>query len=467
MNNISWKKIIKILLIVLCCIVSFGIITVIIGYKKIDNSMNLVQQIDKEEVKKMTNENITKETKSRLKENWTVAIFGLDSRDNKIEKGGNSDVIILASVNNKTGDVRLLSVYRDTCLKTGKDRYKKVNEAYAIGGPKKAVEVLNENLDIEIDDYIAVNWEAVAEAINMLGGINMEITKSELKYINGYITETVNSTGIGSSQLKNVGMQHIDGVQSVAYSRIRYTEGNDFRRTERQRDVINAVLNKAKTTNFSTLNNIIVTVFPKMSTSIDTEDVLELVTNIFKYKIVETEGFPFDLKSNNKDKQYFVFPDKLEDNVIKLHDFLYGVQDYEVSETVKTISNTIENKYLGIGTQISKPKITETIPEINSETALNPTEVTETESSEIVEETTVQESIYPEVYGPGYFLPEDTVPETTEEETCSIETGMAESVNKLEVLNESETEVSADTEAETKISPIETESVIENSFSKK
>lgn len=207
------------------------------GYKKIEKKVELVQPIQKEEIQIMTNENIPEEVVSTLKEKWTVALFGIDSRDMTEMDSSNSDVIILASVNNSTGEIKLASVYRDTCLKTGKNRYKKVNEAYGIGGPKKAIEVLNENLDLQIDDYVAVNWAAVATAINMLGGVDIEITDREFKYINAYITETVNSTGIPSVHLESAGPNHLDGVQAVAYSRIRYSD-NDFKRTERQRLVL-------------------------------------------------------------------------------------------------------------------------------------------------------------------------------------------------------------------------------------
>ena len=168
---------------------------------------------------------------------WNIAVFGVDSRDGNT-KNALADVQMICSIDRATGEIRLVSVYRDTYLKINSEgTYHKINEAYFKGGHKQAVSALEENLDIKIDDYATFNWKSVAEAINILGGIDLEITPAEFKYINGFITETVNSTGIGSYQLEQAGMNHLDGVQAVAYSRLRLMD-TDFQRTERQRKVV-------------------------------------------------------------------------------------------------------------------------------------------------------------------------------------------------------------------------------------
>lgn len=415
------KRMIEIGAAIVLAIITFLSLVAFIGYKKVDQTLGLMQTTDKEEIKEMTNPNISNDVVSTLKDNWTVALFGLDSRDTDGLSGANSDVIILASINNKTGDINLISVYRDTCLKTGDNRYKKVNEAYAIGGPKKAVEVLNENLDLQIDDYVAVNWKAVATAINILGGVDIEVTKDELKYINGYITETVNSTGIGSYQIHETGLQHLDGIQAVAYSRIRYTAGNDYKRTERQRTVLAAVLEKAKHSDWATLNNIIVTVFPMTSSSIDTNDVIAVAMNVSNYKLIKTGGFPFDVIEKKVDKQDYVFPDTLETNVSKLHEFLYGTDSYTPSDKVSSISKKVDNKRLG-----TKRNISNTIPIQQETTAMEVNNESETEETMsqtvvIVSEETKEEmnnvtepetNIEPEV-GPGIQI---SVPEEESKE---------------------------------------------------
>ncbi|WP_373262172.1 LCP family protein [Hungatella hathewayi] len=421
------KRIAEISAAVLLALITVLALIAFIGYKKVDQTLGLMQKADKEEVKEMTNPNISSDVVSTLKENWTVALFGLDSRDTDDLSGANSDVIILTSINNKTGDINLISVYRDTYLKTGDNRYRKVNEAYAIGGPKKAVEVLNENLDLQIDDYIAVNWKAVATAINILGGVDIEITKDELKYINGYITETVNSTGIGSYQIHETGLQHLDGIQAVAYSRIRYTAGNDYKRTERQRTVLAAVLEKAKQSDWTTLNNVIVTVFPMTSSSIDTKDVIAAAMNVANYKLIKTGGFPFDVIEKKVDKQDYVFPDTLESNVSKLHEFLYETEAYMPSNSVFSISKKIDSKCLSkkksvnekVHKELSPIEISndmeaeETLSQIETETTIF--EETNTETNNITgPETKIELEIGPgiqgtiveenmnENYGPGF-----------------------------------------------------------------
>lgn len=314
---------------------------------KVEKSINLMQTIDKEEVKQMTNENLSKETATRLRDSWTVAAFGLDSRDGDGLSGANSDVIMLISMNGRSGEIKLVSVYRDTCLKTGEANYRKANSAYASGGPKRAVAMLNENLDLKIDDYIAVNWKAVADAINILGGVDLEITQNEFRYINSFITETVKSTGIGSVHLAKAGPNHLDGVQAVAYCRLRLMD-DDFKRTQRQQRVIGLLLEKASRADYATLNQLIEVVLPQTASSIDAEDLYAVAGNVMKLKKPETTGFPSVNYCRTVDGASFVFADSLEENVKSLHEFLYGTHHYVPSKTVKEISLAVRRKAEGI-----------------------------------------------------------------------------------------------------------------------
>ncbi len=158
---------------------------------------------------------------------------------------------MLASINKKTGEIRLVSVFRDSYLHISERRendYDKINEAYFLGGHEQAVQALERNLNMQIDDYATFNWKAVVDAINVLGGVDIEISDKEFAYINSFITETVNSTGVGSYQLEHSGMNHLDGVQAVAYARLRLMD-TDFNRTERQRKVLGQAMEKAKARN--------------------------------------------------------------------------------------------------------------------------------------------------------------------------------------------------------------------------
>lgn len=275
---------------------------------------------------------------------WNIAVFGVDSRDGNT-KNALADVQMICSIDRSTGEIRLVSVYRDTYLKINSEgTYHKINEAYFKGGHKQAVSALEENLDIKIDDYATFNWKSVAEAINILGGIDLEITPAEFKYINGFITETVNSTGIGSYQLEQAGMNHLDGVQAVAYSRLRLMD-TDFQRTERQRKVVELALAKAKQADLSTLTSLAGYMVQEISTSVGVGDVLPLAKDIGKYHIGETAGFPFSRQTMKIGKMDCVVPATLESNVILLHQFLYGEEtSYSPSSSVKKISAHISEE---------------------------------------------------------------------------------------------------------------------------
>ena len=272
---------------------------------------------------------------------WNIAVFGVDSRDGNT-KNALADVQVICSINQETGDIKLVSVYRDTYLKIdSKGTYHKINEAYFKGGHKQAVSALEENLDLKIDDYATFNWKAVAQAINVLGGVDIDITQPEFKYINAFITETVNSTGIGSTQLASAGPNHLDGVQAVAYCRLRLMD-TDFQRTERQRKVISLALEKAKQADLATRTNLVKAILPQILTSIGVDDVLPLAKNISKYHIGETAGFPFAQKTKKMGKMDCVIPVTLESNVTTLHQFLYGEDTlYSPSSAVKKISDHI------------------------------------------------------------------------------------------------------------------------------
>lgn len=279
---------------------------------------------------------------------WTVAVFGVDSRDGGLEKGNHSDVEIICVLDRETGEIKLVSVYRDTYLQVNEDgKYHKINQAYFDGGHKQAVDALERNMDLTIDDYATFNWKAVADAITILGGIDINITEREFGYINGFITETVESTGLGSHHLKSPGVNHLDGVQAVAYARLRLMD-SDYTRTARQRQVIEKALEKAKQADVTTLLTVVKTVLPQIATSIGADDVIPLAKDVSRYHIGETSGFPEDRGETNIGKKDCVIPRTLETNVIKLHQFLYGNMEYQPSARVKEISAKIE-KDSGMG----------------------------------------------------------------------------------------------------------------------
>ena len=323
------------------------------------------------EVKNIQNTELDIATVEKMKGYWTIAVFGVDSRDKALTKSTNADVNIIANINQDTGEIKLVSVYRDSYLSISEDgSYNKINMAYFQGGPQQAVSALNRNLDLNITDFVTFNWKAVADAINILGGVDIELSKAEFYYINSFITETVQVTGIGSNHLKSAGMNHLDGVQAVAYARLRMMD-TDYARTERQRKVIAQAFEKAKKADFETLRVIIGTVFPQIATSVGVDDLVMNAKNISKYYLGETTGFPQARGDANMGKKgACVIPQTLESNVIQLHNFLFGDEAYMPSALVKKYSAKIsadsgmykEGKYVDkVGTEggvIQPPKTT-------------------------------------------------------------------------------------------------------------
>lgn len=316
------------------------------GYKYLDIKWKgLTQRDENWNPADMINLDISEEKQEQMEGYWTIAVFGLDSRNGSVGKGNNSDVNIICNLDLATGEIRMASIYRDTYLNVSdKNSYNKINSAFLQGGPTQAVKALNKNLDLEIDDYAVFNWKAVAEAINILGGVDIEITKKEFYYINAFITETVKATGIPSTQLKKAGMNHLDGVQAVAYGRLRLMD-TDYERTARQRKVISLAFEKAKQADWATLNNVIQTLLvteQDVDTSIDLDDVIRMGRGITKLHMGESYGFPEDRKEGRVgSKGDCVIPNTLESNVVKLHSFLFGDENYEPSSQVKNISSKI------------------------------------------------------------------------------------------------------------------------------
>ena len=184
----------------------------------------------------------------------TIAVFGLDNRSNGNLSSGNSDVIIIVTIDNKTQEVKMCSVYRDTYLDTGGGKFRKCNAAFAKGGPQTAISMLNKNLDLNITDYVTVDFSAVVECIDLLGGVELTITDEEAHYMIGYVKELNELTGNNSEVPETGGTYVLDGVQATAYARIRYTAGNDYKRAERQRTVIAKMMENVQQSDLKTLN---------------------------------------------------------------------------------------------------------------------------------------------------------------------------------------------------------------------
>lgn len=280
-----------------------------------------------------------------------IAFFGVDALSSKgsdLLKGYRSDCIMIASINNATGEVSLVSVYRDTYLNLGNDSYNKCNAAYAKGGATQAVTMLNSNLDLNITNWVTVSYKALSTVVDDLGGIMIDVDSDELVHLNNYQIAVAQAIGIPESEIESVkepGYQNLNGMQVSAYCRIRYTAGNDFARTERQREVVTAILEKAQGCDAVKLTDVFTDVMNYTYTSFDEKTLLNMILSVSGYRIVRECGFPsMELMAgaNLPAKGDCVVPVGLDENVALLHEFLFGDRDYKASDQVRMFSEQIE-----------------------------------------------------------------------------------------------------------------------------
>ena len=293
---------------------------------------------------KLNEEELCVSENENLEKYRNVAIFGIDSRADDYGKGNRSDCIIIASINTETHAVKLVSVYRDTYVQIYGHGLDKIAHAYSYGEAKLALKTLNENLDLNITDFVTVNFDAVADAVDALGGIKMQITSAEVQYINGYIDETSLVTGKKSEHITKAGTYTLDGVQAVAYSRIRYTAGGDYKRTERMRDVITAMIEKLKTKSVTQINKIADKILPKVYTNLNLADLVSMLPALASFNIAESDGWPYNNKGAIINEISYGIPVTLESNVKQLHREIFEDKEYEVPQKVKNISDKIVKK---------------------------------------------------------------------------------------------------------------------------
>jgi len=281
-----------------------------------------------------------------MKGYMNIALFGLDAQtDSELYKGSRSDSIMIASINMDTGDIKLVSVYRDTYLNLGNDSYRKCNAAYSYGGAEQAVKMLNMNLDMDIENFVTVGYKGLREVIDGLGGIYIDVDETELKHINNYQISIVEKVlKCDYTPVTETGYQLLDGLQAAAYCRIRYGGGDDFKRASRQREVLKAIEEQAKKADLATLTKVFNSAIDDIYTSLDSKDILDLLANISNYRIVEEDGFPQEnmrYTCNIGAKGSSVVPTDLVNNVVWLHQFLFEDETYTVTDAVREYSKEI------------------------------------------------------------------------------------------------------------------------------
>lgn len=286
-----------------------------------------------------------REESTKMKGYRNIALFGVDSTTGALAKNTRSDTIMIASINQDTGECKLVSVYRDTYLNLSNDTYNKCNTAYAKGGPEMAINMLNMNLDMNITDFVTVGFAGLSDTIDALGGIMIDVDEAEIGHLNSYQFTMAEDLKRPYKEVTQTGYQLLNGLQATAYCRIRYTAGDDFKRTERQREVLMAVTEAARKASPSVINQIANDVFNEIYTSLDLSEIISLLGDIGKYRIVDQAGFPHEdyrTTGNVGTKGSCVIPVDLKTNVEWLHSFLFN-EDYSASGDVQSYSEKIKS----------------------------------------------------------------------------------------------------------------------------
>ena len=338
LNTLGKWAVTGIVLFVVFLILTIGYVSANKSYKYNQMDIRPIKNSDL-----VVNEGVKEQTKGYT----TIALYGVDSRDSNLNTGTNSDAIILLSINKDTKEVKMVSVYRDTLLQIQSDSQTthKVNYAYQLGGALMSINTLNANLDLAISDYITVDFNAMADIINALGGVEVTVTEDEVNNLNKNLAEQICISGKYSEGVHEAGTKVLSGQQAVAYSRIRSTGKGDITRTMRQRTVLLGLVNKMINADSKMISNLIDVSFSCISTSLTKDEVTSLAKDIADYKITGNIGFPFSYTPMSLDgKGSVIVAADLNANVTALHEYLYGTSGYTPSTTASSISTEVSSE---------------------------------------------------------------------------------------------------------------------------
>ena len=300
---------------------------------------------------------------SQMSGTQVIALVGVDARGvegSELAESMNSDTIILCCIDHDKQEIRMVSIMRDTWMNMAKytDEYyefDKANSAYNRGGPESMLSMLNTNLDFALTDYVTVNFKALADAIDVLGGLDIEMTNAECVHANNYNREVSEAQGVEYEAIpydEDLGddyseVRHVSGALATSYARIRYGGGDDAKRTSRQRIVINLMVQKLKQ-NPTKIPEILDKVMGNVSTSLAKNEILELGMHAVTYTMGTSYAYPFQLCYGenvvNALGEDVVIPVTLEFNVRELHEYLYPGLSYEPSAAVTEYSDYIARK---------------------------------------------------------------------------------------------------------------------------
>ncbi|MDO4396727.1 MAG: LCP family protein, partial [Clostridia bacterium] len=282
-----------------------------------------------------------------------ILLLGVDSRNMDDIQGTGADAIMILSLKEETGEVTLTSIYRDTYLKMAdSDECHKITDINRIQGPEGLMKTLNEAMDLNISKYAVVNFKAVADLVNAVDGITVNVEDYEIEQLNKYTRQTAHNIGQKKyNTVSKAGEQTLEGVQAVSYGRIRKGVGDDFKRTERMRTVLNLVMEKLQLDSLSQLNKVMDAVLPNAQTNLGVKDMAILASKLKDFKITQGEGWPYAVTTGMLGSVSYVFADNVLDNVVQLHEKIFGQKNYDPSTTAQNVAALIEGNKSGAADQ--------------------------------------------------------------------------------------------------------------------
>ncbi|MPQ45177.1 LCP family protein [Clostridium tarantellae] len=316
MNKSKKRKVILISIFIIISLI-LGIGIGILSY-----TYNLLGKVDRVTINKDDigiNKNIID-----CKEIKNIALLGIDSTNGN---AGRSDSIMILTIDNNKNQLRVSSIMRDSYVNIDGHGQDKLNHAYAFGGAQLSLKTINKTYDLNVSDFVSVNFSNLPKIIDQLGGIKLNITKDELKYINQYINYLNKDNKTNVAHITESGIQHVNGTQALAYSRIRYTAGGDYERTHRHRIVLTALFNKFKSTSPTEYPKLLNELLPMVKTNLTPNQILGLASDVVKMGNVnlEQDRFPLDSQSEGKiiNGIWYLIFDK-EKTTTKLHEFIFN-----------------------------------------------------------------------------------------------------------------------------------------------
>lgn len=344
-QNKKHKKF-KIFMTIIAIILLIVIILFIVAYSYLNSKLGKLQY---EPITNDLNELGIDESSNddpQMSKYRNIAILGLDSRYDTYDPDYRTDCIIVASINKENNEVQLFSIYRDTYVQmdlNGETILDKINHAY-YNGVENTLKTINENLDLNITEYVMADFTAIADLVDAVGGVEIDVDSQEIKYINYGVKDVSNVIGRTTENVTSTGLQTLDGIQAVAYCRIRQTDGFDYKRTERMREVLQKVVNKIKNLDFVSINNLLDSFLPKIRTNINENEIKSLIPMALSLKVTKSFGWPYTTTGVWMDGDFYGPATTLESNVKKLHEEVFGQNNYEVPNKIKEISNKIIEK---------------------------------------------------------------------------------------------------------------------------